>query len=75
MIRQQMGRGELSSEPENELGELGHEIKQLVSYRSGADVPPSIRVKARTHTNDIISDDFFGDDDEQDSQQSETSDS
>jgi hypothetical protein len=75
MIRQQMERGELSSKPESELGELGHENKQLVSDRRGANVASSIRVKARTHTNDVASDDFFGNDDEQDSLQSETSDS
>ena len=76
MIRQQMDRGELSNEPENGLGELGHEHtgRQLVvSGRSGAAVAPSI--KARTHTNDVASDGFFGDDDEQNSQQSEASDS
>ena len=74
MIRQQMDRGELSNEPENGLGELGHEHKQLVvSGRSGAAVTPSI--KARTHTSDVTSDGFFGDDDEQNSQQSEASDS
>jgi len=74
MIRQQMDRGELSNEPENELGELGHENKQLiVSSRRGTDVAPPI--KDRTHTNDVAGDGFFGDDDELDSQQSEASDS
>lgn len=72
MIRQQMECGELSTEPENELGKLGQENKQLVSGRR-VDVAPSI--KARTHTDDVESDDFFGEDDEEDSQQSEASDS
>ena len=72
-IRQQMERGELSTEPENELGKLRQENKQFVSGRRRADVAPS--TKARTHTENAESDDFFGDDDEEDSQQSEASDS
>ncbi|KAF8435159.1 hypothetical protein L210DRAFT_3409515 [Boletus edulis BED1] len=78
MIRQQMARGELSAEPENELGKPGRENKQSVSSRRGADVAPS--VKARTYTDDVATDNFFGDDDDdeevdEDSSQSEASDS
>lgn len=69
MIRQQMERGELSTEPENEPWKTGQENKQLVSSRGGANALPS--PKALTHTEDVASDDFFGDDDEQDCQQSE----
>ena len=78
MIHQQMERGELSTEPENELGKLGEETKQLVSSRRGTDAAPSI--KARAHTDGFASDDFFGGDEEEeeeeeeDSEQSEASD-
>jgi len=69
-----MERGELSTEPENELGKIGQENRQLVSGRRGRDSElPSI--KALTHTEDVARDDFFGDDDERDSQQSEAFDS
>lgn len=73
MIRQQMERGELSTEPENEPGKPGQEKKKLVSSRRGAHVASSI--KAQTHTDGVESDEFFGEDDEEDSQQSEASDS
>lgn len=73
MIRQQMERGELSTEPENELGKPGQEDKQLASGRRGASA--TLSIKARTHTDGVAGDDFFGDDDEEDSQQSEASDS
>lgn len=67
MIRQQMERGEISTEPENELGKLGQENKPLASSQRGA----VTSVKARTHT-DEADDDFFGED-EEDSQQGEAS--
>lgn len=73
MIRQQMESGELSTEPENDPGRPGQENKQLVSGQRGVDAAPSI--EARAHTDDVESDDFFGEDDEEDSQQSEASDS
>lgn len=72
-MRRQMECGELSAEPENERGKPGQEDRQLISGRRRADAAPSI--KPRAYTDGIAGDDFFGDDDEEDSQQSEASDS
>ena len=73
MIRQQMKRGELCIEPEDELGKFSHEDKRLSSGRRGAE--PAPRTKLHTHTDSVASDDFFGNDDEGDSQQEEVADS
>ena len=72
MIRQQMERGELSTEPENELGKLRQVNKPLASSQRGAVTSD----QARTHTDEaeIADDDFFGEEEEEeDSQQSEAS--
>lgn len=72
LIRQQMERGELSTEPEIELGKLGQGDKQLSSVRRNADVAPSTKPQI---PDGVADDDFFGDDGDEDSQQSEGSDS
>lgn len=73
IIRQQMERGEIGAEPENELGKPGEESKQSVFRKKAADAPLS--KKPCSHNDDVAGDDFFGDDDdEEDSEQSEASD-
>lgn len=73
MVRQQMERGELSTEPENELGKLGPERKRLVSGRKETDIAPSIKARIHTGDDDVAGDEFFGDEEEEESEQSETS--
>ncbi|KAG9312243.1 hypothetical protein JVU11DRAFT_7544 [Chiua virens] len=69
----QMKSGELSNEPENELGKLGQQDQQLASsQRRTADVASSSIRVARSATGDVAGDDLFGDDEEA-GEQSETS--
>jgi len=72
MIRQKMEHGELSAEPENELGKLGEESKQPVFRKKAADAP--LLKKPHSDDDDVAGDDFFGDDDDEGSEQSEASD-
>ncbi|KAF9222465.1 hypothetical protein BS17DRAFT_709061 [Gyrodon lividus] len=74
MIREQMGRGELSTSPENELGIPGQDDARSKFSRKAAKAAPS--KKPSKQTDSVAGDDFFGnDEDEDDSQQSEGSDS
>ncbi|KIJ66068.1 hypothetical protein HYDPIDRAFT_187107 [Hydnomerulius pinastri MD-312] len=73
MIRERMERGELGTEPENDLGKSEHDSAPSRSNMKGtATVPPK---KSLKQIDDVAGDDFFGnDDDDEDSQQSEDSD-